>query len=117
MGELKKILIGHNNKGSAPGWFLERIFIEDMEENRIYEFTCEKWLATDEDDGQISRFIFAKKGTDGVKAASPGKFRSLLSTKRSPLLSLNTNASDEGQWNVPSNCCHVTLETEENKRI
>lgn len=68
-----------------------------MDENRIYEFPCEKWLATDEDDGQISRFIFAKKGTAGDVSASPGKSRSLLSTNRSPLLPLDTNPTDEGQ--------------------
>ena len=82
VGELKKILIGHNNKGSAPGWFLDRVFIEDVDENRIYEFHCEKWFATDEDDGQISRYIFAKKGTGDGKQATAGKSSSLLSTCR-----------------------------------
>lgn len=66
VGEINKILIAHNNKGSAPGWFLDRIIIEDLNENRIYEFPCNKWLATNEDDGQISRYLFPKKkgGTD-----------------------------------------------------
>jgi hypothetical protein len=65
VGELTKILIAHNNKGAAPGWFLDRILVEDMHEHRIYEFSCYKWLATDEDDGQISRFLYPKDGTTG----------------------------------------------------
>lgn len=73
VGELTKILIGHNNKGSAPGWFLDRVLVEDMEENRIYEFTCNRWLATDEDDGQISRFLLPKKTTRDGREASDGK--------------------------------------------
>jgi len=72
VGELNKILIAHNNKGRAPGWFLDRILIEDLNEHRIYEFPCNKWLATDEDDGQTSRFLFPKKRTGGGGSAPTG---------------------------------------------
>ncbi|CAF3703956.1 unnamed protein product, partial [Rotaria sordida] len=72
VGEINKILIAHNNKGSAPGWFLDRIIIEDLNEHRTYEFPCYKWLATDEDDGQISRFLFPKKGGADDKHVTAG---------------------------------------------
>jgi hypothetical protein len=52
---------------------LDRIYVEDLSEHRIYEFPCNKWLATDEDDGQISRFLYPKKGTSGDKTATAGK--------------------------------------------
>jgi hypothetical protein len=81
VGELTKILIAHNNKGTGPGWFLDRILIEDMHENRIYEFSCNRWLATDEDDGQISRFLFPKHGTGIEKEPTGGKY--ILNTKKS----------------------------------
>jgi hypothetical protein len=73
LGELHKILIGHDNKGRASGWFLDQILIEDLHGNRIYEFPCNKWLAVDEDDRQISRFLLPKTTTcpgnqNGVKA-------------------------------------------------
>ena len=60
----------------APGWFLDRILIEDLNENRLYEFPCNKWLATDEDDGQISRFLFQEKHIQQImkiKTQSTGK--------------------------------------------
>lgn len=72
VGDLSKILIAHNNKGSAPGWFLDHILVEDMNVNRIYEFPCNRWLATDEDDGQISRYLYPKAG-DGKPQATAGK--------------------------------------------
>jgi hypothetical protein len=50
---------------------LDRILVEDLDEHRIYEFPCNRWLATDEDDGQISRFLLPKKGTDGGKNSGP----------------------------------------------
>ncbi len=64
VGELNKILISHNNKGTTPGWFLDRILIESIHEHRIYEFPCHKWLAIDEEDGQISRYLYPKEGGD-----------------------------------------------------
>ncbi|CAF1005020.1 unnamed protein product [Rotaria sordida] len=64
VGLLNKILIAHNNKGLAPGWFLDRILIEDVNAHHIYEFPCNRWLAKDEDDKQIARFLFPKTSTD-----------------------------------------------------
>ncbi|CAF4851771.1 unnamed protein product, partial [Rotaria sp. Silwood2] len=58
VGELNKILIAHNNKGSAPGWFLDQILIEDVIAHHLYEFPCNRWLAKDEDDKEIARFLF-----------------------------------------------------------
>ncbi|CAF3778487.1 unnamed protein product [Rotaria sp. Silwood1] len=72
VGEIHKILIAHNNKGSAPGWFLDRILIEDLKNNHLYEFPCNKWLAKDEDDKQISRFLVPKKSTDHPKEPIEG---------------------------------------------
>ena len=69
---MNKILIAHNNKGTAPGWFLDRVLVEDLDANRIYEFPCYKWLATDEDDGQISRYLFPL-AEGGKPQATAGK--------------------------------------------
>ena len=63
VGELNKILIAHDNKGMAAGWFLDRIIIEDVHLDVQYEFPCYKWLAKDEDDKQISRYLFPKQST------------------------------------------------------
>ncbi|CAF0916712.1 unnamed protein product [Rotaria sordida] len=74
VGELNKILIAHNNKGLAAGWFLDRILIEDLSNNHTYEFPCYKWLAKDEDDKQISRFLFPKKSTNYEKEPTTAIF-------------------------------------------
>ena len=55
IGTLKKLKIRHNNAHGSPGWFLDKIIVDDFEARRIYEFPCGRWLATDEDDHQISR--------------------------------------------------------------
>uniref|UniRef100_A0A2K6GSY1 Lipoxygenase homology PLAT domains 1 n=1 Tax=Propithecus coquereli TaxID=379532 RepID=A0A2K6GSY1_PROCO len=57
LGQLMKINIGHNNKGSSAGWFLAKIVIEDIGNKRKYDFPLNRWLALDEDDGKIQRDI------------------------------------------------------------
>ncbi|XP_004422559.1 PREDICTED: lipoxygenase homology domain-containing protein 1 isoform X1 [Ceratotherium simum simum] len=55
LGALTKIRIRHDNSGNRPGWFLDRIDIIDMNNEITYYFPCQRWLAVEEDDGQLSR--------------------------------------------------------------
>ncbi|XP_048360273.1 lipoxygenase homology domain-containing protein 1 [Sphaerodactylus townsendi] len=57
VGKLRKINIGHNNKGGSAGWFLDKVLIEDIGNKANYEFPCHRWLARNEDDGKIQRDI------------------------------------------------------------
>ncbi|CAF1135774.1 unnamed protein product [Rotaria sordida] len=70
IGELNKILIEHNNQDFASNWFLDRILIEDINTYHIYEFLCNRWLAKDEDDKQIARFLFPKTSIDHEKQST-----------------------------------------------
>lgn len=77
IGQLVKIRVGHDNNGMRSAWFLEKVEIrrvkpEDKEPSKKrrnsgeveemgdgdehnYLFVCNRWLARDEDDGQIVR--------------------------------------------------------------
>ncbi|XP_004684062.1 PREDICTED: lipoxygenase homology domain-containing protein 1 [Condylura cristata] len=55
LGALTKIRIRHDNSGNRPGWFLDRIDITDVNDETTYYFPCQRWLAVEEDDGQLSR--------------------------------------------------------------
>ncbi|WP_131739818.1 PLAT/LH2 domain-containing protein [Actinomadura roseirufa] len=50
VGRLLSIVIGHDNSGNKPGWYLNRVFISDPSETA--EFPAYRWLATDENDGR-----------------------------------------------------------------
>lgn len=54
LGSLQRLRIGHDNSGPGPGWFLDKVIVDDMDNNRVYDFPCNRWLAKDEDDGAIS---------------------------------------------------------------
>ncbi|XP_039698362.1 lipoxygenase homology domain-containing protein 1 isoform X1 [Pteropus medius] len=55
LGPLTKIRIRHDNSGNRAGWFLDRIDITDVNNETMYYFPCQRWLAVEEDDGQLSR--------------------------------------------------------------
>ncbi|XP_056146384.1 lipoxygenase homology domain-containing protein 1 [Lampris incognitus] len=55
LGELSKVRIWHDNSGLAPGWHLEYVDVKDEILNTTYRFPCERWLAKNDDDGQIIR--------------------------------------------------------------
>ncbi|CAF5154845.1 unnamed protein product, partial [Rotaria magnacalcarata] len=73
IGELVKIRVEHDNTGRAPGWFLDRIVVTDLYEPKVrYYANCNKWLAKDEDDGQISRDLKLHKD---IKSGTTNKYK------------------------------------------
>jgi hypothetical protein len=48
LSPLERILIGHDNSGRSPGWFLDHVDIECPMIGMKQVFRCNKWLAKDE---------------------------------------------------------------------
>uniref|UniRef100_A0A8C5H2G2 Lipoxygenase homology domain-containing protein 1-like n=1 Tax=Gouania willdenowi TaxID=441366 RepID=A0A8C5H2G2_GOUWI len=57
LGKLRKITIGHNNRGSSAGWFLDKVLIDDMGNKEVYEFPVYRWFALDDGDGKIQKDV------------------------------------------------------------
>ena len=55
VGRPFKMRVFHDNSGNAPGWHLNKIEAHNAETKETYLFRCDRWLATDEDDGEIIR--------------------------------------------------------------
>ncbi|XP_063933436.1 DENN domain-containing protein 5A-like [Zophobas morio] len=55
LGPIKRLLIGHNNGGTFPGWFLEDAYVEHVVTGIVYYFPNKEWLADDEGDRKITR--------------------------------------------------------------
>ena len=62
---IEKIRIGHDNKGIAAGWHLDKVEVrrlkDDGETSTTYTFPCKRWLAKDEDDGSVVRELIPQK--------------------------------------------------------
>ena len=62
LGRLTKLRIRHDDSGKDSGWFLDYIEVSEKEgNNRCWRFDCYRWLAKDEDDGQIERELVSKQ--------------------------------------------------------
>ncbi|KAL2092882.1 hypothetical protein ACEWY4_012680 [Coilia grayii] len=55
LGPLKKLRIRHDDTGPNSAWYLDRVEIVDTKDEITYYFPCNRWLAIEEDDGQIAR--------------------------------------------------------------
>ncbi|KAI5242601.1 Oxygen-Regulated Protein 1 [Manis pentadactyla] len=60
LGNLCKIVIGHDGLGPGNGWFLDDVVIKDPTTNHEYSFLCHRWLDQGEDDGKIVRELYAR---------------------------------------------------------
>lgn len=59
LGALTFLRIWHDNSGEGDNasWFLDKVVVEDIQTKTRYFFLCGKWLATEEDDGQVQRIL------------------------------------------------------------
>ena len=57
LGELTKVKIWHDDKNLGADWYLDRVEVAATLAGRTKQWTfpCNKWLALDKEDGQISR--------------------------------------------------------------
>ncbi|XP_029447144.1 lipoxygenase homology domain-containing protein 1 [Rhinatrema bivittatum] len=58
LGNLHKIVIGHDGLEAGNGWFLEKVVIKDPIKDVEYTFLCHRWLDQGEEDGKIVRELF-----------------------------------------------------------
>lgn len=71
LGRLDRIRIGHDNSGFGPGWYLDKVIVDDLDNSITYQFPCQRWLALDEDDGQIFRDLVAGVGASDAYTGIP----------------------------------------------
>ena len=53
LGNLQHIRVWHDNTGKAASWYLSRMAIKDLQTDKMYYFMLDRWLAVEEDDGQV----------------------------------------------------------------
>ncbi|XP_050949579.1 lipoxygenase homology domain-containing protein 1 isoform X3 [Labeo rohita] len=79
LGLLKKLRIRHDNKQANAAWYLDRVEIFDTKDETMYFFPCQRWLAVDEDDGQLGRELvpvdeaFMKRDEDEEEESAPAQ--------------------------------------------
>ncbi|XP_064111520.1 polycystin-1-like protein 2 [Macrobrachium nipponense] len=59
LGHPTYLRIWHDNSGKndKAGWYLDRFTVSDLQTGKTFAFIVNRWLAVDEDDGQIDRLV------------------------------------------------------------
>lgn len=60
MGDLCRLKVRHDDSGAGSGWFLDSIKVRNLDNNQVWLFNCNDWLATDEGDCCIYRTLTAE---------------------------------------------------------
>ncbi|XP_077166400.1 polycystin-1-like protein 2 isoform X2 [Paroedura picta] len=47
LGELQSIRLWHDNSGSSPSWYVNRVLVHDVAADQKWYFLCNSWLAID----------------------------------------------------------------------
>ncbi|XP_069076290.1 lipoxygenase homology domain-containing protein 1-like isoform X2 [Pleurodeles waltl] len=58
LGNVHKIVIGHDGLGAGSGWYLEKVIVQDPIKDTENVFLCHRWLDQGEDDGKIVRELY-----------------------------------------------------------
>jgi PLAT/LH2 domain len=59
LGIVKRLYVRHDDIGLGARWFLDRIVVRNLDTHEEWAFPCNRWLARDEDDGEIERTLDA----------------------------------------------------------
>ena len=59
LGEIKKVLVWHDNRGTSPSWYLDHVIIKDLQTDKKYYFFCTSWLTLEEERGSIQKELKA----------------------------------------------------------
>lgn len=65
---MKKVIIGHDGKGFGAGWFLDSVTVDVPSHGQQLKFACNRWLASDEDDGLIERELYPSEEIEMSKS-------------------------------------------------
>lgn len=58
IGEINNVHIWHDNTGSSPAWFLDKIVVRDLSNKKSYLFLNEDWLAVEKGQGEVQTVLF-----------------------------------------------------------
>ena len=55
IGDIFKIRLEHDNTNDFPAWHVNVVHMSDVDTGQEVNFTVNRWLAEDEEDGQLMR--------------------------------------------------------------
>ncbi|XP_046584646.1 LOW QUALITY PROTEIN: lipoxygenase homology domain-containing protein 1-like [Haliotis rubra] len=78
LGELEKLIIGHDGIRAGNGWYLEKVVVKESSgvDSRQFFFPCDRWLDSGKEDKKIERELVVAD----PPSVSQGDFKLLVKT-------------------------------------
>ncbi|XP_062923193.1 polycystin-1-like protein 2 isoform X2 [Mobula hypostoma] len=57
LGDLQSIRLWHDNSGSNPSWYVNRVTVLDLQTDQRWSFLCNSWLSIDVGDCLLDKFF------------------------------------------------------------
>ena len=77
LGTVQYLHVWHDNSGERPSWFLDHIYLRDIQTGESWTFLCNKWFALEEGDGKVDRRLFP------ISPSEAKSFRNSLKSRNS----------------------------------
>lgn len=55
LGDLNKIQIWHDNRGTSPSWYLSHVIVNDLQTDHKFYFFGNTWLSLEQENGTIQK--------------------------------------------------------------
>lgn len=59
LGELQSVHIWHDNRGTGPDWYCQRIIVTEIRSNKMWTFEVERWFSLRRPTEYIEHIIYA----------------------------------------------------------
>uniref|UniRef100_W5KFY4 PLAT domain-containing protein n=1 Tax=Astyanax mexicanus TaxID=7994 RepID=W5KFY4_ASTMX len=64
LGDLQSIRLWHDNSGTHPAWYVNKVMVQDLENGQKWHFLCSSWLAIDMGECTLDKVFSLATETD-----------------------------------------------------
>ncbi|XP_028296406.1 polycystic kidney disease protein 1-like 2 [Gouania willdenowi] len=75
LGDLQTLRLQHDNSGSHPAWYINKVVVQDLQTHRVWHFLCNCWLSAEKDAG------ITKKTFNAAKTHEIASFRNIFQSR------------------------------------
>ncbi|XP_077868880.1 lipoxygenase homology domain-containing protein 1-like [Saccoglossus kowalevskii] len=57
LGDINKLVVGHDGSRRRPRWYLKRVIVTDVENEKVYFFNHRRWISEEDDDCTLEHAV------------------------------------------------------------
>merc|ERR1712048_363006 len=113
LGEIRQLIIGHDNDGAAPSWYVDKIIVKEKGSNDTVPFVCKRWLDGTQEDRKIERKMVPAKVSSTLPPLKMNKPKVQKKKKSANPSRPTGKRKSRDNLNAEENGCQEASNTEE----